>query len=318
MLLAAGEGTRLKPITQFYPKSLLPILSVPLLENIIHSLKDQGIRKVHINVCYLKENLIRFLRRNDFGVEINISEENRILGTGGGIGRMRDFIKADDFIVHNGDIVTNIRIRDAFEFHLKNRAIATLIVELRKGTKDVQLTRHGKIVDIAGRLGKNGEGLKLFGFTGIAIVNRRIFNFLPKNTFHDIIETYVELITHGEPVYAFESHNHYWLDIGTKERYLQVHRDILVNKKNVFSRMPSDDLTIFIGEGSCVSKNALLSGFVSIGKHCIVSDHVKLENCIVFDNARLVDGEKYRNCIISENFVVRADNHERTEKTSIN
>ncbi len=318
MLLAAGEGTRLKPITQFYPKSLLPVLSVPLLENIIYSLKDQGIRKVHINVYYLKEKLIHFLRRNDFGVKINISEESRILGTGGGIGRMRDFIKADDFVVHNGDIVTDIRIRDALEFHLKNRAIATLIVELRKGTKDVQLTRYGKIVDIAGRLGKKGKGLKLFGFTGIAIVNKRIFNFLPRNAFHDIIATYAELIAHGEPIYAFKSHNHYWLDIGTKERYLQVHKDILVNKKNVFSRMPSDDSTIFIGEGSRVSKKAGLSGFVSIGKHCIVSDHVKLENCIVFDNARLGDGEKYRNCIISENFVVRADNDERTEKTSIN
>ena len=299
-LLAAGEGRRLKSITNHYPKPLLPIVSVPLLEHILLSLKQQGIRKVCINVCHLKTHIIDFLTENDYGIEIVISEEKQILGTGGGIGKMRKYIVAEDFIVHNGDIVTNIKFEKALKFHLAKGAMATLIVEKRKSTRDVLLDKSGLMIDIAERLGEIGSP---FGFTGIAILNRGIFDYLPEHEFADMVTVYASMIEKGEAVYGFESKGHYWLDIGTKEKYLRVHRNILVDKVGPFNIDTCGDTTVYIGDNSRVSGKAHLSGFASIGRNCSIGDGIYLKNCVLFDDTHLRDRVAYTDCVISPEFV---------------
>jgi len=302
MLLAAGEGRRLFPITSFLPKPLFPILGKPLLEHIIQSLKQQGITKVCINVHYLKEDIINFLKENEFGIEIELSIEENILGTGGGIGRMRKYIKSDDFLVYNSDIVTDITFKEAWEFHKENKSIATLILVKRKYSKDVLVSANAKIIDIAGKL--NRDGKDFFGFTGIAILNRKIFDFLPEREFYNVADAYAELIKADKRIFGFICQGNYWLDIGTKKNYLQVHRDILFNKRDILHHFFKPEKPFFIGKDSVVSKNAKLSGFVSIGKKCIIGLNVGLENCVVFDNTVIDDGKAYKDCIISNDFKV--------------
>jgi mannose-1-phosphate guanylyltransferase len=299
-LLAAGEGRRLKPITNHYPKPLLPIVTVPLLEHILFSLKAQGIRKVCINACHLKERTAAFLEQRDFGLEIVLSEEEQILGTGGGIGRMRSHIEAEDFVVHNGDIVTDIRFKEAAVFHRANRALATLVVEKRRGSRDVLLDRSGRIKDIAGRLGGKGTP---FGFTGIAILNSEIFGLLPECAFADMVDIYASLIERGKSIYGFETRGHYWLDIGTKQKYLLVHRNILIDRMKPLKRLPDVDSAVFIGEDSRVSAEVSLSGFVSIGNHCSVEAGIRLENCVLFDDTHLVDASTYTDSVLSPEFI---------------
>ena len=303
-ILAAGEGTRLLPITRFLAKPLLPIVTRPLLENIILSLKQQGIEKICINAYHQKEKIFEYLHRKEYGLEIQVSDEDRILGTGGGVGRMRRYIKADNFIVHNGDIVTNIKIRNAFNFHKEKNGIATLLVENRKHSKDVAVDKNGRILNIAERLKPQRNGIEAFGFTGIAILNRKIFDFLPEDIYHDIIDTYVHLIKQGENIFGFICRNSYWSDIGTKEDYLRVHNEILKGKKNVLCNFSLPESPFFIGKTSRISKKATLSGFVSIGKRCFIGDDVRLENCVIFDNTTIDDGKMYNNCILSNDFVV--------------
>ena len=302
ILLAAGEGRRLLPITKFIPKSLLPIVNTPLLEGIITFLKHQGITKIIVNVYHLKEKLIDFIKQNDFGVDIKISVEEQILGTGGGIGRMKNFITSDDFIVYNSDIVTDIVLREVWKFHKRNKAIATLILVKRENSKDVLLSGDGKVIDIAGRLKKQGQNF--FQFTGIAILNREIFNYLPDNEFYNIIEAYEWLIKDGKNIYGFVSHGSYWRDIGTKKNYLQVHRDVLIKGKNIFDRQDKIKRPFFIGKNSIVNKDIKLSGFVSIGENCTLGTNSKLENCIVFDDTQIKKDSIYKNCIISNKFQV--------------
>lgn len=301
VLLAAGEGRRLKPITDHYPKPLLPIVSAPLLEHILLSLKEQGIGKVCINVCHLKERIIGYLEENDPGVEIALSEEEQVLGTGGGIGRMRGYIEGVDFIVHNGDIVTNIQFAPALAFHRSKKAMATLIVEEREGTRDVMLGRGGCIEDIGGRLGRHGA---VFGFTGIAVLNRRVFDYLPSAAFADLVDTYAEMLRQGEALFGFKSRDHYWLDIGTKERYLLVHKHILVDGIRPFKGIPRTETPVYLGEKSRVGAKARLSGFVSIGADCSIQNRIGLENCVLFDGTQLRDEATYHGKVIAPEFVV--------------
>ncbi len=300
MILAAGEGKRLLPLTKFVPKPLLPIVGKPILEHIIQSLKQQGITELCINAYHLKGKIIHFLKENDFGIEIRISAEEKILGTGGGIGRMRKYIKSDDFVVYNSDIVTDIAFEKAWKFHRESEALVTLVLTEWENSKDVLLLKNGKIIDIAGKLERDGQDF--FGFTGISIVNRKIFDFLPENRFYNVADAYAEVIKAERRIFGFISQGNYWLDMGTKENYLKVHKDILVDKKDILCDLTKPEKPFFIGKDSVVSKNAKLSGFVSIGKNCIIGDDVKLENCVIFDDTVVDNGKAYENCIMSNDF----------------
>ncbi|MCK4585425.1 NDP-sugar synthase [candidate division WOR-3 bacterium] len=302
-ILAAGEGRRILPITNFFPKPLLPIVTRPLLENIILSLKRQHIKKICINVHHLRGRIIDFLQRKQYDMEIEISIEDRILGTGGGISRMRRYIKGENFVIHNGDVVTDMKIHDAFKFHKKKNGLATLLIEKRKHSKDIQIDKAGRIIDIAERLKPKGKAQGTFGFTGITILNRKIFDFLPEDDFHDIIDTFASLITEGENIFGFVCRNNYWSDIGTKEKYLLVHKEILIDRKYMLYDFSLPATPFFIGKESLVSKKTELSGFVSIGENCYIGDTVRLENCVIFDNTILDDGKTYKNCIISKDFI---------------
>ena len=304
-ILAAGEGKRLQPITKYLPKTLLPIVTRPLLENIIVSLRQQGIEKICINVHHFRKKMLDFIRKREYGKEIEISIEDRILGTGGGIGRMRRFLENENFVVHNGDIITDIYIDEAYKFHKERNGLVTLLIQKGENSKDIKIEEDGRIIDIGQRLKPEEKEREHFDFTGIAILNRKIFNFLPEDDFHDIIDTYTNLITEGEDIFGFICRDNYWIDIGTKENYLLVHKKILLERKKILSNFILPDTPFFVGAASNVSKKAKLSGFVSIGKDCSIGDCVQLSNCVVFDNTVINSGKSFSNCIISNDFVVQ-------------
>jgi NDP-sugar pyrophosphorylase family protein len=306
-ILAAGFGTRLLPITDYIPKPLLPILARPLLENIILSLKQQGVRRMCINVHHKKERVIDFLRNLDHEIDIALSEEEVILGTGGGIGRMKELIEGDDFIVHNGDIITDLKLHDAITFHKEKKGLATLILVKNENSKDVLLGENNRIDDIAQRIGKSGTESSLFDFTGIAILNRRVFDRLPEDRYYDILDMYTEAVSERDNIFGFVCKGGYWRDIGTKRKYLQVHRDILIDRKNPLLDFTLPHSSVFIERSAAVTSTAHLKGFVSIGKKCIIGDGVELEDCVVLDGTILDGSQKYSHCILSNAFIASAE-----------
>ena len=309
VILCAGHGNRLKPLTNILPKPLFPILGHPLLNNIISYLKKFGVNEICINTHWLAEKITHHIGDGSkFGVKTHILYEPKILGVGGGIGSMRDFLQDEKlFIIHNSDILTNLDLKPAIDFHRKKHSIVTLILHDYKIFNNITISANCKILDINNTLNigtdLNPASTKL-AFTGVAIMSPEIFNFLSYKKPMSIIDAYIELIK-SQPgsLSGYISKTHYWKDIGILENYLGAHHDILVEQINALSvgnkhacSLPNGN--IYIGKNSTVSPFANLTGFVSIGKNCVIEEEAQLENCIVWDNVIVHKGEIAKNKVL--------------------
>lgn len=312
VILCAGYGERLRPLTNILPKPLFPILGHPLLDNIIYYLKKFGVNEICINTHWLAEKVAHHLGDGSgLGVKAHISYEPQILGVGGGIGAMRDLLKDEElFIVHNGDILTNLDLKPALDFHRKEHPLVTLILHNYKIFNNVTISGD-EIIDIGNQLYVRADlkpdSTKL-AFTGVAIMDPNILNFLPYKKPCSINQIYIELIKSQQgSLKEYISKTHYWKDIGTLGSYLDAHRDILVERINPLSvgnsvsqRSSISRGSIYIGKGSIVSPLAKLTGFVSVGRNCVIEQGVELENCVVWDNVTVRKEEKIKNKVLYE------------------
>ncbi|MDD2890791.1 MAG: NDP-sugar synthase [bacterium] len=303
VILCAGYGTRVLPLTNYLPKPLFPIFGKPIIDNIIFHLKSLNISEFCINTHHLADKIKNYVLSNTkFNATFNFSYEPQILGIAGGIGNIKEFLHSEDiFIVHNGDILSNINLEPAIEFHKRENAIITLILHDYKTFNKVTLSSplspnktNNNISSI-----NAPANPKSLAFTGISIMSNKILDFLPNNkTSADIIPVYNKLID-LHAIKGYISQNHFWSDIGTPESYLETHKSIIFNKINLSIPLPSGN--IYIGEGSNIPKTTILNGFVSIGQNCIIGDNVVLENCIVWDNITIANNTKDKNKIFFGN-----------------
>lgn len=237
MILAAGYGTRLKPLTDNIPKPLLPVGKKPMIHYVLDCLKKNGIEEVVINLHYLG-NMIRANLGDGriFGLKIHYTEEKEILGTGGGIKNAKHFFKNETFVVVNTDILVKIDLNDSFNFHRKMGGIATLILRHHDTNKynNISVDENARIIDIAGALGvekspANGT------FAGIHIIEPEIFNYLSPGK-SSITDCYLGLIKKGKNIFAFFMDS-YWRDLGNMDDYLKINREIesgLLNLKDLY------------------------------------------------------------------------------------
>jgi len=227
MILAAGFGTRLRPLTNNVPKPLLPVGGKPIIYYVIECLKQNGIEEIVINLHYLG-NLIRenLGDGKKFGLKIVYTEEKEILGTGGGIKNAEKYLKGDRFIVMNSDILVRIDLLEAIEFHIKMRGIATLIVRAKDIEKYniLSVDENDRIVDIAGITGSGNPANKKGTFAGIHIIEPEIFQYLPPGK-SSITDCYIKMIREGKNIYGFFA-DPYWRDIGNIEDYERVNKEL--------------------------------------------------------------------------------------------
>lgn len=317
VVLCAGYGERLQHLTLVLPKSLMPVLGQPIVTNIIARLKTLNITEIGINTHHLADKISAYLGDGSkFGVKIHISYEPEILGTAGGVGTMRDFLKdAQPFIVYNSDIVTTIDIQPAIDYHLKHNPLATLILHDNPPFNQITLSPDNHILDIANYLHKNvGQTFRsaksinknvaetfrfrTIAFTGIAIMSPEILPFLPYKKYGSIIDVYLKLIqTQPGSIHGFAAKNHYWRDIGSIPNYLSAHEDILIKKIPVLQDKTVPENSVFIGKDTKVSEKTQLKGFVSIGKNCDIRAAI-LENCVIWDNITVPSGKIVKNQVI--------------------
>lgn len=227
MILAAGLGTRLRPLTDRIPKPLLPIAGRPMIEYTLAWVAAAGIREVMINLHH-KGALIREALGSGerFGLAISYSEEPLILGTGGGIKRVEQFFSDGPFLVVNSDVLTGLDPTAVIRAHADRRPVATLVVR-----RDPHVASYGALgINAAGRilrfLGKGPpteEPIEDVMFTGIQVLDPRIFTEIPPDRFFPITDAYIALVERGEPL-AGHLTDAPWLDIGTPERYREAER----------------------------------------------------------------------------------------------
>jgi len=234
MILAAGLGTRLRPITENRPKALVEIAGRTLLEIALARLRAFGIRKVIINVHHHAEMILDYLKTNgNFGMRIAISREDVLLDTGGGLKKAAYFFLEDSdgpdqpFILHNVDVISTIDLSRMAQFHAEHRALATLAVQDRKTDRDLlfdeQLHLCGRR---AGRDGKNelvrpARQAHALAFCGIHVISPRLFAMMTEEGAFSILAPYLRLAGQGENILAFRADPYDWRDLGKPENLQQ-------------------------------------------------------------------------------------------------
>ena len=224
MIFAAGLGTRLKPFTLNAPKAMAPVNGKPLLQRNIEYLKSFGIEKIVVNVHHFANQIISFLEENDFGVKTIISDEtDEVLETGGGLLKARPLLEdADDILVMNVDILTDINISELIERHSENGALITLAVSDRESSRgllfDAQLQLCGWHNKKTGeeKIVQERESLTDYAFSGIQVISSRAFPLIKQRGKFSIIDTYLDLAA-TQKVLAYDHSGNILLDVGKPE-----------------------------------------------------------------------------------------------------
>jgi NDP-sugar pyrophosphorylase family protein len=225
MILAAGLGTRLRPITDERPKALVEINGRTLLEIALERLRGFGIREVIINVHHLPEMIASYLEKHqNFGMEIALSREDVLLDTGGGLKKAEHFFHEqgndEPFLVHNVDVLSTIDFGCMLQFHRERNALATLAVQQRQSSRqllfddELQLCgrRTGSGADVVARATTLARSL---AFCGIHVISPRIFPLMTEDGVFSIVDSYLRLAAKGENIVGFRADEYYWRDVGT-------------------------------------------------------------------------------------------------------
>ena len=291
MILAAGFGTRLWPLTEDRTKPAIPFLNRPLISYSVEYLASFGIRDIIVNLHHQPDSVHRALGDGSrFGARIRYSLEDEILGTSGALDRVRDLLMDEDFVVMNGKIVTDIDLGAALERHREQDAIATLVLRensARERFSIVEVDERGRIERFAGfpapeavtiEAGAQAAGAASRNlasplmFTGIQVLSPRIFEYVPRNRFsHSTVDGYPKALEAGEAVVAHVDRG-YWYEMSTLDRYLEA--------SLLFARKRGDSLVR--------------------GSDCVVEDGAEVSESILWDRVTIEQGARVRRAIIGD------------------
>ncbi|MBW1779686.1 MAG: NDP-sugar synthase [Deltaproteobacteria bacterium] len=291
MILAAGLGTRLRPLTLKRPKALMPVGNRPMIDRVIAYLKRYGVEGLIVNAHHRKEQLVAHLDEGrPFGLNIRVKVEPIILGTGGGIKNTEDFWDDEPFVVINGDILTDIDLARAYEAHQKAGGLVTLILHDYPSFNQVRINEQLDIVDIApqaqpGRL----------AFTGIHIIAPEVLEYIPKGEFSNIITCYLSLTRDGRSIRAYVSKGHYWRDVGTIDSYLLANKEVLQGDH-------------FLQGPDCrIHEAAKIKEWAVIGKETVLQKDTEVGRSVLWEKVTIQKGIKVMDSVVTSSKEVRED-----------
>jgi NDP-sugar pyrophosphorylase family protein len=236
MVLAAGLGTRLRPLTNDRPKALVEVAGRTLLEITLERLRLFGVNEVIINIHHFAEKVSAYLAAHDnFGMRIAISPEQTLLDTGGGLKQAAWFFlqaKEEPFLVHNVDVISTIDLAEMARYHMDRKALATLAVQSRETSRPLLFDPEGGLC--GRRLEKEDltewtrgpRPAEALAFAGIHVISPRIFSMLDETGVFSIIPAYLRLAAQGERIAAFRADRFLWRDLGRPEQVAQAEREI--------------------------------------------------------------------------------------------
>ena len=237
MILAAGLGTRLRPFTDDRPKALVEVAGRTLLDITLARLRTFGVREVIVNVHHFADMVIEYLKQHDnFGMRIEISREEVLLDTGGGLKKAAYFFleepnEDEPFILHNVDVISTIDLGRMVQFHKERQALATLAVQERKTSRYLLFDEQGRLCgrragrDGALELVRSCQQIQALAFSGVHIISPRLLSMMTEDGVFSIVPTYLRLAAHGESILGFRADEYYWLDLGRPENVARAERD---------------------------------------------------------------------------------------------
>jgi|SRR5712692_2125179 len=239
MILAAGLGMRLRPLTDNRPKALVEIAGRTLLEITLSRLRAFEIHEVIINVHHFADMILEYLKANDnFGMRIEVSREEALLDTGGGLKKAAYFFLEhsntfeEPFILHNVDVLSTIDLRSMVKFHIDHQALATLAVQDRETTRYLLFDEHLQLCgrrsgrDQKSEFVRSSQQVRALAFSGIHVISPRLFARMSEEGVFSIITSYLHLAAHGENILAFRADEYYWRDLGKPENLMEAAQDL--------------------------------------------------------------------------------------------
>lgn len=244
MILAAGLGTRLRPLTDDRPKALVKIGGRTMLEITLCRLRDVGVREVIINLHHFAELVVDYLKANDnFDMRIEISREEVLLDTGGGLKKAAWFFLEDSsgpdsrgrdepFILHNVDVLSTIDLSCMAQFHKESRALATLAVQDRETSRYLLFDEKNELCgrrtgrDQPPEIVRSSPETRALAFSGIHVISPRLLTTMTEDGAFSIINSYLRLANQGERILAFRADKYYWRDLGRPENLTSAAKDL--------------------------------------------------------------------------------------------
>jgi mannose-1-phosphate guanylyltransferase/phosphomannomutase len=304
VIMAGGEGTRLRPLTASQPKPMLPMANRPMAEHIVQLLRKHGFEEIVVTVAFMA-NTIRtyFGDGSEFGVRMVYATEAIPLGTAGSVLNARDELD-ERFLVISGDVLTDIDLTSLVEFHAASGSVATLALKAMENPLEFGIV----ITDDEGRIERFlekptwGQVFSDTINTGIYVLEPEVFDYIESGRPSDFSgEVFPALLEAGRPLYGWVT-TEYWEDVGTLEAYLQAHRDIQDERVEVdiegFVVRPG----VYIGEGAEVDPSATIDGPAVIGGNCRIAANAHLAPyCVLGKNVRVGETTFLERTVVHDN-----------------
>ncbi len=338
MVLAAGKGTRLLPLTKEIPKPMVPIVGKPMIQHIFELLAASGVDETRVNVFHLAESVLAcYGERSRVGdMSVRVSREERLMGTAGGVKRLASISRGLDeaFVVVMGDALTDIDVREVVAFHKERKALATLALMPVSDTSQygvVRLDGEGNILAFQEKPDPK-QAISTLANTGIYVLEPEALDYVPEDTFFDFAnDLFPCLLEAGERFVGYRSDDFYWSDVGTLEAYRAAQADALAGKVRV--KIPGERLAesiwidtnarlhqtvtlegpVVLGRDTVVERGVTLSRNVTVGSGCRVLCGAIVKGSVLLPGSTVGSGAYLEGCTVGPGYEVPPRKHTRSE-----
>ncbi|MCS7263769.1 MAG: NDP-sugar synthase [Armatimonadetes bacterium] len=334
MIMAAGEGTRLRPLTYARPKALVPILTVPIMENIVRWLKKEGINELAVNLHYKGVEIENYFGDGStFGVSINYLREEQPHGTAGAVRMMAEFLKEpnDTILVIGCDELIDLDLKSMIRFHKEKNALVTISLAWVNDPREfgvAKLDKNGRIKGFIEKP-KNWDYGRALVNSGVYLIEPEVLDRIPYGSLYDFgKQLFPELVAEGAPIYGFVSDG-YWNDIGHIGNYWEANKAAL-EKRAPIHDCPLKEISqhIFvhptaqiaegarlqppcaIGANTVVEANACIRDGTIIGDNCVIGDGSVIQGSILWSNVTVTSLTVLCDCIVTDGCIVHAPSTE--------
>jgi NDP-sugar pyrophosphorylase family protein len=302
MILAAGVGSRLDPLTRNIPKPMVPIVNKPVMEHIVEMLARNGIRDIIVNLHYLGDQIqAHFGTGERWGVRIHYSPEDRLWGDAGSVKRCEDFFDEDTFLVVGGDDLVDMDLGRLVQFHKDKKAIATIALSLVDDPSEygiALLNERGRIT----RFLEKPKGEVIFSNsanTGVYVFSRDIFDLIPKGVHYGFGNDLFPMLLEQKTRFYGYLTSSYWKDVGNLRKYREAHLDALNGRVDIKIPVPEVRKYVWMGENVEIDPSAEIGYPVVIGNNCRIEKGARLlEYSVLADNCVLEEGAVVKQSIL--------------------
>ena len=330
MVLAAGKGTRLFPLTGEVPKPMAPVVDTPIIEHIFSLLAHHGVSEAHVNIHYLADALLEAYGEESRvdGMQVRFVEEADLTGTAGGVKRLAGAAGSFDetFAIVSGDALTDVDIGALVAFHKEKGALATIALHRVYDTSEFGVVEVDGESNILGFQEKPDPkvAISTLANAGVYVLEPEALEYIPENPFFDFAnDVFPSFLEAGERFVGYEG-DFYWSDIGTLEAYRQAQYDVLSGKVRVKIPGERQDKNLWIGENAHIHPSAVLEGYtvvgrdamigrdvtlsgdVTVGTDCWIRPNATIKRSILLPGASVGDGAYLEDCIVGHGYDVRS------------